>query len=150
MSLLKAFLTIVFLFLFQLTSFSQKRYTISGYIRDSLSRETLIGASITVKSQGKGVSSNQYGFYSITLPEGSYTLVSSFVGYLASEIKVELNNNMDLDIAAISKSSLSQEIVVSSKRRDANVKNAQMGQIDLSMNKIRSLPVIFGEVDPLK
>jgi hypothetical protein len=150
MSLLKAFLTIVFLFLFQLTSFSQKRYTISGYIRDSLSRETLIGASITVKSQGKGVSSNQYGFYSITLPEGSYTLVSSFVGYLASEIKVELNNNMDLDIATISKSSLSQEIVVSSKRRDANVKNAQMGQIDLSMNKIRSLPVIFGEVDPLK
>jgi hypothetical protein len=45
---------------------------------------------------------------------------------------------------------LSQEIVISSKKRDANVKSAQMGRIDLSMNKIRSLPVIFGEVDPLK
>jgi hypothetical protein len=141
---------IVLLLLTCSASHSQTRYTISGYIKDSLSRETLIGASITVKSQGKGVSSNQYGFYSITLPEGNYTLVTSFVGYLSSEINVELNRNMDLDIATISRSSLSQEIVISSKRRDANVKNAQMGQIDLSMNKIRSLPVIFGEVDPLK
>jgi hypothetical protein len=141
---------IVLLLLTCSASHGQTRYTISGYIKDSLSRETLIGASITVKSQGKGVSSNQYGFYSITLPEGNYTLVTSFVGYLSSEINVELNRNMDLDIATISRSSLSQEIVISSKRRDANVKNAQMGQIDLSMNKIRSLPVIFGEVDPLK
>jgi hypothetical protein len=150
MQLLKGVLIVVFLFILCSASFSQNRYTISGYIRDSLSRETLIGASITVKSQGKGVSSNQYGFFSITLPEGNYTLVTSFVGYVASEINVELNRNIELDIATISRSSLSQEIVISSKRRDANVKNAQMGQIDLSMNKIRSLPVIFGEVDPLK
>jgi hypothetical protein len=150
MRLLEGALISLLLLLTCSASQSQTRYTISGYIKDSLSRETLIGASITVKSQGKGVSSNQYGFYSITLPEGNYTLVTSFVGYLSSEINVELNRNMDLDIATISRSSLSQEIVISSKRRDANVKNAQMGQIDLSMNKIRSLPVIFGEVDPLK
>lgn len=149
MRLLKASL-IIFCLLVCVRLSGQSRYTVSGYIRDSLSRETLIGASITVKSLGKGVSSNQYGFFSITLPQGSYTLVTSFVGYVAREIDIELNQNIELDIAAISRSSLSQEIVVSSKRRDANVKNAQMGQLDLSMNKIRSLPVIFGEVDPLK
>lgn len=129
---------------------AQNRYTISGYVRDSLSRETLIGASITIKGQVRGVNSNQYGFFSITLPEGSYVLTTSFVGYLPEERNIELRDNLELDISIIAKSSLSQEIVISSKRRDANVKNAQMGQIDLSMNKIRSLPVIFGEVDPLK
>lgn len=130
---------------------AQKKYTISGYIRDSLSRETLIGASVTIKGEGKGINSNQFGFYSITLPEGSYSITCSFVGYLPTEKNVELNNNfIELDFSLLAKSSLSQEIVISSKRRDANVKNAQMGTIELSMNKVRSLPVIFGEVDPLK
>lgn len=129
---------------------AQSKYTLSGYIRDSLSSETLIGASVTVKGQGKGVNTNAYGFYSITLPEGEYTLVSSFVGYLPVEIPVRLSKSETINIALFPKSSLSEEIIISSKRRDANVKNAQMGQIDLSMNKIRSIPVIFGEVDPLK
>jgi hypothetical protein len=130
--------------------FSQQRFTISGYVRDSLSRETLIGASVTIKEQNRGVNTNQYGFFSITLPAGNYTLVTSFVGYVPTEKNVELNGNLEMDMAVIARSSLSQEIVISSRKRDGNVKNAQMGQIDLSMNKIRSLPVIFGEVDPLK
>lgn len=133
-----------------LSSFSQEKHTLSGYVRDSLSRETLIGATISVKGGSKGVNSNTYGFFSLTLPAGKYTLVSSFVGYLPFEFEVNLNGDVEVDLALLAKSSLSQEIVISSKRRDANVKNAQMGRIDLSMNKIRSLPVIFGEVDPLK
>ncbi|MGB4772712.1 MAG: TonB-dependent receptor [Chitinophagaceae bacterium] len=130
--------------------FSQQKYTLSGYVRDSLSRETLIGASVSIKGESKGVNSNTYGFYSITLAEGEYTVVASFVGYLPIELPVSLHGNADLDIALLAKSSLSQEIVISSKRRDGNIKNAQMGKLELSMNKIRSLPVIFGEVDPLK
>jgi hypothetical protein len=129
---------------------AQSKYTISGYIRDSLSSETLLGASVTVKGQTKGVNSNQYGFYSITLPKGTYTLVCSFVGYLSQEVDIELNEDLNINFSPFPKSSLSQEIVISSKRRDANVKDAQMGRVDLSMNKIRSVPVIFGEVDPLK
>jgi TonB dependent receptor/CarboxypepD_reg-like domain/TonB-dependent Receptor Plug Domain len=143
-------LTFIVLLLHCTFGMSQQRYTISGYVRDSLSRETLIGASVTIKAQGKGVNTNQYGFFSITLPAGIYTLATSFVGYVASEKDIELNDNIEMDIAIIARSSLSQEIVISSRKRDGNVKNAQMGQIDLSMNKIRSLPVIFGEVDPLK
>jgi hypothetical protein len=129
---------------------AQQKHTLSGYIRDSLSRETLIGASMSVTGGSKGVNSNTYGFFSLTLPSGQYTIVCSFVGYLPRQFEVDLTGNQELDIALLAKSSLSQEIVVSSRRRDANVKNAQMGRIDLSMNKIRSLPVIFGEVDPLK
>jgi hypothetical protein len=129
---------------------AQRKYSLTGYIKDSLTGETLIGASITVKEQIKGVNTNQYGFFSITLPEGEYTLVCSFVGYLPVESKVDLRKNESLNFSLFPKSSLSQEIVISSKKRDGNVKNAQMGQIDLSMNRIKSVPVIFGEVDPLK
>ena len=147
--MLRLLLTYSLIFCFVAVN-AQQKYTISGYVRDSLSRETLIGSTISIKGETKGVNSNTYGFFSITLPEGDYTIAISFVGYLPREIELPLHNNIELDIALMAKASLSQEIVISSKRRDANVKNAQMGRIDLSMNKIRSLPVIFGEVDPLK
>ncbi len=130
--------------------FSQERYTISGYIRDSLSRETLIGATVQSKGTGKGVSSNQYGFFSITLPAGDHSFLVSFVGYTPLEKIITVQGDMSIDFSLLSKASLSQEIIISSRKRDANVKNAQMGQIDLSVNRMRSLPVIFGELDPLK
>src|SRR5262245_42323328 len=99
--------------------------------------ETLIGASITVVGEGKGVNSNQYGFYSITLPEGNYRIICSYVGYLPTETEIELRSSIAFNFSIFPKSTLSQEIVISSRRRDANVKNAQMGKIDLSMNRIR-------------
>ncbi|MEY3688027.1 MAG: hypothetical protein RIR84_868, partial [Bacteroidota bacterium] len=138
-----------FLFISNLLS-AQEKFTISGYVRDSLSRETLIGATIQAKEQSKGVSSNQYGYYALTLPKGEYVLVTSFVGFFPIEKKINLQSDLVIDFPLLSKSSLSQEIVISSKKRDANIKNAQMGQIDLSMSRAKSVPVIFGEVDPLK
>jgi hypothetical protein len=147
---MKKFLSLLIILCLGLYMQAQQKYTISGYIRDSLSKENLIGAAVAVKGQGKGVNCNVYGFYSLTLPAGSYTLSFSFVGYNPQEFVVTLDGNNVLNVSLFPKSSLSQEIVISSRKRDANVKNAQMGQIDLSMNKIRSVPVIFGEVDPLK
>ena len=145
----KKFVFFPFIFIL-LTSYSQEKFSLNGFVRDSLSRETLIGASITVKGESRGANSNSYGFYSLTLPAGTYRISASFVGYLPQEFEIKLTENLQLNLSLLAKSSLSQEILISSKRRDANVKNAQMGQIDLSMNKIRSIPVIFGEVDPIK
>lgn len=150
MPIVKKIIPSFLLFFLGITSQAQNKFTLSGYVRDSLSRETLIGATIQTVSSGKGVSTNQYGFYSLTLPEGKYTLMVSFVGYLSQQIDIVLDGDKSLDPSMISKSSLSREIVISAKKRDANVKNAQMGQIDLSMSRMRSLPVIFGEMDPLK
>lgn len=130
--------------------FSQTRYTISGYIRDSLSRETLIGATLIAKDAKKGVSSNQYGFFSISLPEGEYIISVSSLGYTPLEKKINLNKDIEQDFSLLSRASLSQEIIVSAKKRDANITNAQMGQIDLGINRMKSVPVIFGEMDPLK
>ena len=146
----KIILSLVFFVNIFSLSYAQQKFTLSGYIRDSLSRETLIGASLQTKTPPKGVNSNQYGYFSITLPEGHYVLLLSYVGYMPVEVELDLNKNFVRDFFLLSKSSLSQEIIISSKRRDLNVKSAQMGQIDLSINKVKSLPVLFGEVDPLK
>ena len=67
--------------IFSIPVFSQQKFTINGYIKDSLNGETLIGANLAAKAEGRGVSSNQYGFFSITLLQGKYSLVCSFVGY---------------------------------------------------------------------
>ena len=146
----KLSISIVFLGLIFFSSFAQEKVTLSGYIRDSLSRETLIGASLQTKNPVKGISTNQYGYFSISLPKGRYVFLLSYVGYFPMEIEIDLQEDIIRDFFLLSKSSLSQEIVISSRRRDLNVKSAQMGQIDLSINKVKSLPVLFGEVDPLK
>src|SRR5258708_7544578 len=129
--------------------YSQGKYTLSGYVKDSLSEETLIGASVSINNAGKGVSSNQYGFYSITLPKGHYSIIVSFAGYRPKQTDIELDSNIIFNFQLLQKSVL-EEVVVSSRRRDANVKNAQMGKIDLAMAQVKSLPVLLGEVDILK
>jgi hypothetical protein len=92
---------------------AQNRYTISGYVRDSLSRETLIGATIQSAATGKGISSNQYGFYSISLPEGRNSLLVSFVGYLQAQVDIDLKSDQAIDFSLLSRSSLGQEIIIS-------------------------------------
>ena len=142
-------LFLIFIFL-SLHAFSQKKHTISGYVRDSLSRETLIGATVQTQNAGKGINTNAYGYYSITLPEGEYKMVISFVGYYPLEQTLVVKGDQQLNFSLLSRSSLSQEIVITNRKKDANLRNAQMGQIDLTTSKMKSLPVIFGEVDPLK
>ena len=141
------FLTFFFL---SFHAFTQDKHTISGYVRDSLSRETLIGATVQTQNSGKGVNTNAYGYYSLTLPEGEYKMIISFVGYYPLEQTIVVKGDQEVNFSLLSRSSLSQEIIISSRKKDANVRNAQMGQIDLTTSKMKSLPVIFGEIDPLK
>ena len=126
------------------------RYTISGFIKDSLNGETLIGASVAVNGKTKGISSNQYGFYSITLEEGNFFLICSYIGYQTKIIELKLDGNKQLNFEVLPKVSLSQEVIVTSKKRDANVKNAQMGKFTLPIEQIKSIPAFLGEVDLLK
>ncbi len=129
---------------------AQNRFTISGFIKDSLNGETLIGASIAVQGKTKGISSNQYGFYSITLEEGEYIFIGSYIGYQPKILQIKLDGNRQLNFNMLPKISLSQEVIVTSKKRDANVKNAQMGKFTLPIEQIKSIPAFLGEVDLLK
>lgn len=140
----------LFFCLFTLQTYSQTKFKISGYVRDSASRETLIGATLQIVETGKYVSTNQYGYFSINVLAGNLTVTASSIGYIPQKISYKVDSNLVVDIFLSSNSTLSREIIISATKKDANVKNAQMGQIDLSMGKIKSLPVLFGEVDPLK
>ncbi len=129
---------------------SQDKFTLNGYIKDSLSGETLIGANLNIHSEGKGIVSNQYGFYSITLKKGTYTVLCSFVGYQSKEITVGLSNNLQQNILLLPNAAVIDNVTVTGKKRDNNVKAAQMGKFELSVNTAKALPAFLGEVDILK
>jgi hypothetical protein len=130
--------------------FAQQKFTVSGTIKDSQTGETLIGASIRVDGKTNlGVFANEYGFYSLLLPKGSYNFKVSFVGYNEKKITIELDSAIRLDLALDNKKILT-EVVVSSRKRDDNLTKAKMGTETLNMKDIAKVPVIFGEKDVLK
>jgi hypothetical protein len=128
---------------------AQKRYTVSGYVKDNQNGETLIGAAISVKDNTRGITSNQYGFYSLTLTEGNYELVGSYVGFQPLGISIKLHSDQQLNFELVPRTALA-EVIVSSKKRDANIKNAQMGKFVLPIEQIKAVPAFLGEVDLLK
>ena len=128
---------------------AQKKYTISGYIKDARNGETLIGATVALKNNAKGISSNQFGFFSITLTEGKYELVGSYVGFQPLSIPIKLDSDKNINFDLSPREALT-EVIVSSNKRDANVKNAQMGKFVLPIEQIKAIPAFLGEADLLK
>jgi hypothetical protein len=143
---------LILLMLCQLCSigFTQQKFTVNGYIKDSLTGETLIGANLLVKVLGKGVTSNQYGFFSLTIPTGDYEISCTFVGYSAKQFELKLDSNLQMEVLLLPRNFAIESVTVTGRRRDNNVKNAQMGKIDLSMETAKALPALLGEVDILK
>ncbi|MBA3648021.1 MAG: carboxypeptidase-like regulatory domain-containing protein [Chitinophagales bacterium] len=144
-------LILAFILLSQIKMSAQQKFTISGYVKDAASGENMIGTIAGIKTTTTGTATNNYGFYSITLPEGDYTLTFSYLGYSTFDTTVFLhadervNVNLEVEMKQI------EEVIVSATdTKDANVRSAQMGKFDLQMDKIRDLPVIFGEQDILK
>lgn len=147
---MRRILLIVYTCLLVLPALAQQRYTISGYVRDSTSGESLIGASIALKGTSRGVQTNTYGFYAITLPPGEYTFVFSYIGYEQQEHTIQLKGSIAMSALLIPKTYQAREVVITDKRRDQNVKNTEMGKIVLTTEQIKKLPALMGEVDPLK
>ncbi|MGZ3908833.1 MAG: TonB-dependent receptor [Flavisolibacter sp.] len=134
--------------LWGISGFAQNKFTINGYIRDSVSGESLVAATVTI--DGKAVTSNAYGFYSLTLEEGEYDVSVSHVSYAGASFRIQLRENQERNIFMVPRSAALNEVVVYSKKRDANIRNAQMGKVDLSIGQIKSIPAFLGEVDILK
>ncbi len=124
-------------------------YTISGYIVDAESKEALIGANIYIPSLKIGVNTNEYGFYSITLPEGEYDLSISYIGYEGMEEKVVLNKNVELSISMSLGNEL-EEVIVTDDVYTLRHSESKMSTNKLSMEKLKSIPVLMGERDVLK
>jgi hypothetical protein len=131
--------------------FSQGKVTLSGYIRDTLSGEELIGASVVVKETGKGVATNVYGFYSLTLNPGEYTFVISYIGYQNTEKQINLlKGNVTLNVDLKEKTVGLHEVVIYGEEAAAQVESVSMSKIDLNMDQIKKMPSLFGESDIIK
>ncbi len=130
---------------------STQKFTVSGTMKDSASGEELIGAIVAVKElPDVGSSTNKYGFYSLTLPEGSYTLIYSYLGYTSDSIKVSLTQNIKYNISLANSGSQLKEVSVQSAKATENVTSAQTGMVQLDVKEIAKIPVFFGEKDVLK
>ncbi len=137
-------------FMFSLHCFSQEKHTLSGTITDAGSNETLIGANIYIKEINKAVAANEYGFYSISLPEGTYTVQVSFVGFTSAEELINLNQDIKKNYPLQPDSKELQEVVISEDRPRANIQRAEMSTNKLTIAEIKKMPVVLGEVDVLK
>jgi len=147
----KKLLVFIFLVLGALATEAQTKHTISGTIKDKKNGEEIIGATISVvQLKGVGAKSNTYGFYSITLPDGSYELRISSLGFAPQVINVTLDKNIKLDVQLEAANSTLKEVKVSSVKKDRNVKDAQMGLEKLNMTEINKIPVLLGERDIIK
>jgi hypothetical protein len=137
--------------LFSLSISAQNKYTISGSIKDSKNGEDLIGVNVFVKELPDiGVATNVYGFYSLTIPEGSYTIVYRYVGYQVIEKKVDLKENQKINLELSPDSEILVEVVINAEKEDANIKSNEVSTIKFDPKDIETIPVLFGEKDILK
>ena len=133
------------------SGFAQSHFTISGEIKDAKSGEALIGATVyPTEAPTKGAATNAYGFFSLTLPKGTYNLVVQFVGFEKTSIAVTLNQNQRLSIELKENVVSLQEVVVSAEKQNINVTSTQMGSNKINIGEIKNIPVLFGEKDVLK
>jgi hypothetical protein len=143
------FTPIIFLLLtFQL--YSQEKFTISGLVSDSKNKETLIGVSLYIEETKTGLTTNEYGFYSITLPKGNYTLSVSYVGYQTVQEKIELTKDTRKNFFISETSQQLDEVVIVKNNKRVDVRKPEMSVNKLTIQEIKEMPVIFGEVDVIK
>ncbi len=128
----------------------EERVVLNGYIRDSLSGETIIGATLSIEGNPGVVTSNQYGFYSLTIGKGVRRLTVSHVSYMSKILEITMDSSRSFNFDLVPRSASLKEVIVYGRRRDGNVKNAQMGKTELSISQIKNIPAFMGEVDLLK
>jgi len=129
---------------------AQNKYTLSGYVKDIITGETLIGVNIYDQANpGTGTVTNEYGFYSLTLAEANYNFIFSYIGYEKLIKEVSLKSDVRTNIE-LSEGIQIQEVLITSKQEDKNVQSTEMSTISLPIENIKKLPALFGEVDILK
>ena len=131
--------------------FCQNEYTISGTVTDEFTGESLIGAHIYIPRFNKGVSTNEYGYYSITLSAfDSLKVIYSYLGYESKIISIHLFEDRSINLELESATNSLEEIVVKQGLSSDNLDETQMGSISIHIEKIKEIPAILGEVDVLK
>ncbi|EGV42391.1 TonB-dependent receptor [Bizionia argentinensis JUB59] len=144
-------LCLVLIALFSINSIrSQENFTLKGIITDSESSETLIGVNIIFPELKTGATTNEYGFYSITLPEGTYQLVISYLGYSQISETITFTESITKNFNLTESFESLNEVVITENVEKLNIRKPQMSLNAMSANTIKQLPVVFGEADVIK
>ena len=141
------------LFLFlqcSLFCFSQQKFTLSGSVIEASSNETLIGVTIAVPELQTGVTTNEYGFYSLTLPEGNYEIQISYLGFQTLTETISLTKNLKLNFQMSEEAEQLDEVIVSEDKEKTDIRTPQMSVNALSTKTIKKIPVVLGEADIIK
>jgi len=138
------------LFIFSSLVYSQKKATVSGYVNDASSGEAAIGATIYIPQIENGVSTNIYGFYSISLEPGDYTLIFSYVGFGTITKEISLTEDIKIDLELEPSDVKLDAVVVEGERQDQNVTSVEMSVEKMDIKTIEKMPAFFGEPDIIK
>lgn len=129
---------------------AQEVFTLNGVITDASSNETLIGVNLIIPEAGTGVVTNDYGYYSLKLPEGQYTVEISYIGYQTIQRTINLDSDKKMNFQLSQSSENLEEVVITGENQGLNIKKPEMSVNRLSINTIQRMPVVFGEVDVVK
>ncbi|MDP2685922.1 MAG: TonB-dependent receptor [Aequorivita sp.] len=143
----------IFTFLFFLSSiagFAQEKFTLSGTISEAETGETLFGVNVTIPSLQTGTVTNQYGYYSITLPQGDWEILYSSIGFATQKFQVSLSENIKKDLQLATDTESLDEVIIETNVENLDVRSSQMSINSLSVNTIKKIPVVLGEVDVIK
>jgi hypothetical protein len=127
-----------------------QKYNLSGYVRDSLTNEFLIGATVQIDNTPIGASSNAYGYYSMTVNEGKVTLLVNYTGYEQKSLTIDVDSNITLDISLKEKVTSLNEVVISSTKKDQKIVSTNMSVEKISAKDIKQIPMVLGEADVIK
>lgn len=141
---------LIFLISLPFFSLGQQKFTVSGYVKDASNGEALIGATIFIKALNSGVTTNLYGFYSLTIPSGECSIDISYVGYTTQMKLLLLNENTRVDIELQPEGKQLEEVIVTSTKDQEGVKALEMGTNRLDMKTILKIPAFLGEADVVK
>ena len=146
----KKVIPLLILFFCSITLFAQEKFTLSGTIIDANSNETLIGVNVVLPELKTGVTTNEYGFYSITLPKGVYTVQISYLGYQTLQESITLDQNVKNNFKLFSNETALKEVVITDNKTKTDIRKPEMSVNKLSISTIKKMPVVLGEVDVLK
>ncbi len=141
--------TLLLFTLVTISTFAQEKFTISGIISDSKNNETLIGSNVTITDSKANTITNEYGFYSITLPKGEYEIKISSIGFQTVTFPISLTQNIKKNFLLSESGEELQEVIITEKNT-TNTRKAEMSVNKLSIATIKKMPVVLGEVDVLK
>ena len=137
-------------FLSNLTLAAQEKITLKGIVSEEKNNETLIGASIIFPELNTGTTTNEYGFYSITIPKGTYKIIISYIGFSSKTETVVLTENTTKNITLSDALESLDEVVITENVEKLNLKTPQMSVTRLTSGTIKEIPVVLGESDIIK